>query len=71
MSAVELVKAVILARGLGKRMRRPDPSAQHLNIFQAHMADSGFKAMIPVWRPVLDYVLSGMADAGYRSAGYS
>jgi glucose-1-phosphate thymidylyltransferase len=68
MSAAELVKAVILARGLGTRIRRLDASAQHLNTLQARMADRGLKAMIPVGRPFLDYVLSGLADAGYREA---
>jgi glucose-1-phosphate thymidylyltransferase len=66
MSAAELVKAVILARGLGKRMRRSDASARHLDGLQARMADVGLKAMIPVGRPFLDYVLSGLADAGFR-----
>ena len=58
-------KAVILARGLGTRMRRADASAQ-LDAHQAAAADMGIKAMIPVGRPFLDYVLSGLADAGYR-----
>ena len=59
-------KAVILARGLGTRMRRPDPKAPRLDNGQARMADAGIKAMIPVGRPFLDYVISGLADAGYR-----
>jgi dTDP-glucose pyrophosphorylase len=58
-------KAVILARGLGKRMRRPDPTA-HLAPAQDAIADTGLKAMIPIGRPFLDYVLSGLADAGYE-----
>jgi glucose-1-phosphate thymidylyltransferase len=57
------VKAVVLARGLGKRMRRADDSAS-LAGDQARMADSGIKAMIPIGRPFLDYVLSALADAG-------
>ncbi len=60
-----LTKAVILARGLGTRMRRRDAVGQ-LNPVQAEMADSGLKAMIPVGRPFMDYVLTGLADAGYR-----
>ncbi len=56
-------KAVILARGLGTRMRRDDAGAE-LSAEQASLADSGMKAMIPVGRPFLDYVLSGLADAG-------
>jgi len=58
-------KAVILARGLGKRMRQPD-STVHLAPEQEAIADSGVKAMIPIGRPFLDYVLSGLADAGYE-----
>ncbi len=60
-------KAVVLARGLGTRMRRPDSSAR-LDAQQEAIAASGLKAMIPVGRPFLDYVLSGLADAGYREA---
>ncbi len=58
-------KAVILARGLGKRMRRPDDSAS-LAPEQEAVAASGVKAMIPIGRPFLDYVISALADAGYR-----
>jgi dTDP-glucose pyrophosphorylase len=64
----EVVKAVILARGLGTRMRRADGSQPRLDARQAQMADTGLKAMIPTGRPFLDYVLSGLADAGYREA---
>lgn len=58
-------KAVILARGLGTRMRRADPAVE-LDREQSTAADAGIKAMIPVGRPFLDYVLSGLADAGFR-----
>jgi glucose-1-phosphate thymidylyltransferase len=58
-------KAVILARGLGSRMKRSDDSAV-LDMDQAKAADSGIKAMIPTGRPFLDYVMSALADAGYR-----
>jgi len=58
-------KAVILARGLGTRMRQPD-STVHLAPRQEAVADTGLKAMIPIGRPFLDYVLSGLADAGYE-----
>ncbi|MBN2295210.1 MAG: nucleotidyltransferase family protein [Pirellulales bacterium] len=58
-------KVVILARGKGSRMRRSDDSAG-LDERQAAVADSGVKAMIPIDRPFLDYVLSTVADAGYR-----
>jgi glucose-1-phosphate thymidylyltransferase len=63
--ANELTKAVILARGLGTRMRRAAADVL-LDREQAAMADSGIKAMIPVGRPFLDYVLSGLADADYH-----
>ena len=55
--------AVILARGLGTRMRRADAGVA-LAEEQARIADTGVKAMIPIGRPFLDYVLSGLADAG-------
>lgn len=58
-------KAVILARGLGKRMRRSDQGAV-LDPEQEAVAASGVKAMIPIGRPFLDYVISSLADAGYR-----
>lgn len=58
-------KAVILARGLGTRMQKPDDSAQ-LTKEQAAVAEKGVKAMIPIDRPFLDYVISAIADAGYR-----
>ena len=61
-----LEKAVILARGLGTRMRKADPSA-HLTEAEAAAADTGVKAMIPIARPFLDYLLSGLADAGLRT----
>jgi len=57
-------KAVILARGLGTRMRKPDGMAA-MDKDQMAVADSGLKAMIPIGRPFLDYTLSGLADAGY------
>ncbi len=66
MSSAGLIKAVILARGLGTRMRSRGYATQRLEEEQARMADAGLKAMIPFGRPFLDYVLSGLADAGYR-----
>jgi len=57
------MRAVVLARGLGTRMRAPDPAAR-LSDGQRRAADAGSKAMIPVHgRPFLDYVLSALADA--------
>jgi dTDP-glucose pyrophosphorylase len=58
-------KAVIMARGLGTRMRKEADGAR-LDASQAAIADSGVKAMIPIGRPFLDYVLSALADAGFR-----
>jgi dTDP-glucose pyrophosphorylase len=57
--------AVILAAGRGSRIRRVEDSAQ-LTARQAEVAESGCKALIPVGRPFIDYVLSGLADAGYE-----
>jgi dTDP-glucose pyrophosphorylase len=65
MPAPDMDKLVVLARGLGTRMRRSDDAAA-LDGRQAAVADSGIKAMIPMGRPFLDYVLSAAADAGYR-----
>ena len=66
MKSSGVTKAVILARGMGTRMRRAEGDSPQLDAQQAQMADSGLKAMIPVGRPFLDYVLSGLADAGFR-----
>jgi dTDP-glucose pyrophosphorylase len=60
----DVSKAVILARGLGKRMRRDD-GAVALDSSQSAVADTGMKAMIPIGRPFLDYVISALADAGF------
>jgi dTDP-glucose pyrophosphorylase len=57
-------KAIILARGLGKRMRAADALAE-LTPEQRRAADSGVKAMMPIaGRPFLDYVLTALVDAG-------
>jgi len=58
-------KAVILARGLGTRMRRADAEAT-LSDAERAVAETGQKALIPIERPFLDYVLSAVADAGYH-----
>lgn len=57
-------RAVILARGLGSRMRRADDAATAVDAAQAAAADAGLKAMIPFGRPFLDHVLHSLADAG-------
>jgi dTDP-glucose pyrophosphorylase len=58
-------KAVILARGLGTRMRRQEEGVE-LSAEQRAAAESGQKAMIRFGRPFLDYVLADLAEAGYR-----
>ena len=63
------MKVVILARGLGTRMRKSDDSAK-LEAHQATAANAGVKAMIPIGdgpggRPFIDYLLSSLADAGF------
>jgi len=63
--AAYITKCVILARGLGTRMRRQEAGVA-LDASQSAAADTGLKAMIPVGRPFLDYVLSGLADAGFQ-----
>lgn len=60
----QTVRAVVLARGLGTRMRRDD-GASTLTDAQSRAADAGMKAMIPIGRPFLDFVLSALADAGF------
>lgn len=57
-------KAVILARGLGTRMRKADDAAK-LDPLQAAAADAGVKGMIPIGRPFMDYLISALADAGF------
>ena len=68
-----MTKAVILAAGLGTRMRKADADAS-LTAEQQRVAATGVKALIPVGttdgsvgRPFLDHVLSNLADAGYDS----
>ena len=56
---------VILARGLGTRMRKADPDTA-VETDQAAVADAGVKGMIPIDRPFLDYVLGALSDAGYE-----
>lgn len=59
-------RAVVLARGLGTRMRAPDATAL-LTPEQQRAAETGVKAMIPLnGRPFLDYILTSLADAGIR-----
>lgn len=64
---VGTMKAVVLARGVGRRMREADAAAP-LTGAQRDAAAAGRKGMMPVGgtsgRPFLDYVLSSLADAG-------
>src|SRR5690349_13450191 len=70
------MKAVLLARGLGSRMKA-DADAGTLTDGQAAAASIGAKGMMPIHsshtagagrsRPFLDYVLSALADAGCTS----
>jgi glucose-1-phosphate thymidylyltransferase len=71
------MKAVLLARGLGSRMKH-DADATALTASQTAAAAAGLKGMMPISgnresgtgnrdRPFLDYVLSALADAGCRS----
>ncbi|MBI9017975.1 MAG: nucleotidyltransferase family protein [Phycisphaerae bacterium] len=61
----KMKKAVILARGLGTRMRKDDGNA-NVTGDQAAIADQGVKAMIPIDRPFLDYVMHALAESGYE-----
>ncbi|MGH7472242.1 MAG: sugar phosphate nucleotidyltransferase, partial [Longimicrobiales bacterium] len=60
-------KALVLARGLGTRMRRADPGAR-IDSTQQRVADAGVKGLMPVGsaqsRPFFDYIISALADAG-------
>lgn len=60
-------KAIVLAAGRGTRMRRRDAGVS-LDDEQERAADHGMKASIPIvgGHPFLDYVVSGLADAGVR-----
>lgn len=59
-------KAVVLARGLGRRMQRARPDVA-LSGEQAGLADNGLKAqMLLNGRPFLDYVVDSLVRAGLR-----
>lgn len=59
-------KAVILARGLGKRMRAENESAQ-LNDKQAEIASQGIKALMPILgdKTLLDFIFESLSAAGF------
>lgn len=58
-------KVVILARGLGTRMRKHSEADSSLSAEQAKVAETGVKALVPIDRPFLDYVLTALNEAGY------
>lgn len=60
-------RAVVLARGVGSRMRAADAVGDDaaLTIEQRQAAESGHKALMPIGgRPFLDFVLANLAEAG-------
>jgi dTDP-glucose pyrophosphorylase len=63
----QIRKAVVLAAGLGTRMRAAEGQAD-LAPGQAQMADAGLKAMVPFERPFLDYLLHNLAESGISGA---
>ena len=57
-------RAVVLARGLGRRMQESNSGAA-LDEGQQKAAAAGLKALMPIaGRPFLDFVLGAIADAG-------
>ena len=61
--------AVILARGLGTRMRAAGPAGSGLTSQQAAAAASGYKALMPIGgHRLIDYGLVALADAGIERA---
>lgn len=63
-----ITTAVLLARGLGTRMRKA-ADASTLTEEQAKAAASGHKALMPIGEHrLIDYSLSALADAGIRRA---
>lgn len=66
-AAPTITTAVVLARGLGTRMRAEGGAA--LSAEQAAAAASGHKALMPIGgHRLIDYSLSALADAGIRRA---
>lgn len=61
-------KAVILARGLGTRMRADVPGAD-LTVEQARFADAGIKALIPVsaGKTLLESIVGNLRSAGFEN----
>lgn len=61
-------RAVILARGLGSRMRRAASGGGELDAAQASAAAAGHKALMPVGRPLIEHLLTAVAEAGLTEA---
>jgi dTDP-glucose pyrophosphorylase len=61
-----ITKAVILARGLGKRMRAENDSAK-LDAKQAEIASQGIKALMPILgeKTLLDFIFENLHQAGF------
>ena len=68
--AVERTRvAVVLARGLGTRMRASSPAGSGLTSQQATAAACGYKALMPIGEHrLIDYSLSALVDAGIERA---
>lgn len=63
--ATQVRTAVVLARGLGTRMRAEAGTQAVLSPAQVAAAASGYKALMPIGEHLLvDYSLSALADAG-------
>ena len=61
--------AVVLARGLGTRMRASSAAGSGLTSQQATAAASGYKALMPIGEHrLIDYSLSALVDAGIERA---
>lgn len=61
--------ALVLARGLGTRMRASSPAGSGLTSQQATAAASGYKALMPIGEHrLIDYSLSALVDAGIERA---
>ncbi len=63
-------RAVVLAGGLGSRMRREEAGVVLVGAQRA-AAERGLKAMIPDarGRPFLEHILSSLADGGITKSG--
>lgn len=62
----KLKKAVILARGLGTRMRAKTDGS-NLSSEQKRFADAGIKTLVPVFegKTLLDFIFENLASAGF------